>query len=69
METKGKEEEDDPYNLEVGGKDSKAFFSQSKGMLLAQDKGKNIIVESLLLQSADTTHRLATNKTTFKPNL
>ncbi len=39
MQTKGKEEEDDPYSLEVGEKNSKAFFSWSEGMLLIQDKG------------------------------
>jgi hypothetical protein len=41
MQTKGKEEEDDPYSLAVGEKNSKTFLSQSEGMLLAQDKGKN----------------------------
>jgi hypothetical protein len=38
---KGKEEEDDPYSLKVGEKNSKAFFSRLEAMLLAQDKGKN----------------------------
>jgi hypothetical protein len=40
MQTKGKEEEYNPFSLEVGEKNSEAFLSQSEGMLLAQDKGK-----------------------------
>jgi hypothetical protein len=69
VETKGKEEEDDPYSLEVGGKDSKAPPSQSKNTLLAHYKGKTIIVKSLLPQFGGTTHRPATNKITFKLDL
>ncbi len=42
MQTKGKEEEDNPFGLEVGEKNSKAFLSRSEGMLLAQDKGKRL---------------------------
>jgi hypothetical protein len=56
METKGKEEKDDPCSLEVGGKGLEAPFSQSKGTLLAQDKGKKILVESLLPQSGGIVH-------------
>lgn len=40
MQTKGKEEEYNPFSLEVGEKNSEAFLSQLEGMLLAQDKGK-----------------------------
>jgi hypothetical protein len=69
METKGKEKEDDPYSLEVGGKDLEAPHSQLEDTLLAQDKGKIILVKSLPPQSRGTTHRLATSNITFKLSL
>ncbi len=43
METKGKEEEDDRYSLKVGEKNLRAP-SQLESTVLAQDKGKKIIV-------------------------
>jgi hypothetical protein len=48
VEIKGKEKEDDPYSLEV---DEKVLrdLSQLEGTLLAQDKGKKILVKSFLL--------------------
>jgi hypothetical protein len=47
VEIKGKEEEDDPYSLEMDEK-VLGILSQLEGTLLAQDKGKKILVESFL---------------------
>jgi len=43
VETKGKEEEDDLYSLEVGEK-KLGTLSQSESTFMAQEKGKKIIV-------------------------
>ncbi len=68
METKGKEEEDDPYSLEVGEKYLRVP-SQSESTLLLQDKGKVFLVEFLHPQFGGITRILATKKTTFKHDL